>query len=887
MVVLRTRTRSPDNVSDVEPKKEKRKHKRQKKSESDSEEDISNLTQVEKWAKGRPFEIIANLPATIDTPNYNSILTHPLMVKDSGALYDSLWMSRRTWIYNFGNVFPLYWKKDFLEGNLEQEEEESVSNFSIKDKMQKMCDCTMIAGPHTFEIRLFILKDENIENIWQEEQDSKKKAKELKRLQDQEERRLRNEEKMRKKLLRQQEKERKKEAKLKAKQERMMLLQKKKEEMKRLKELKELQKKEKALKAAKIRKSKNDNKNSNDNKNNNNHDTHKIEKPKQLTASMRDSIMIANLNMLASKDPLLGSLMKKVADGEAMPDELEEFKQVIAMAKKMPAPPGWSPVRTFIDLQSMQDSQINKKETEVRIKRFQEKKDNPEIKGKLVETEEKGSPMKEKVSNVKDKNFEMKESSTDEKVKEIGIQDNHAEMKDKNSEVVKQDFKVIDNNTEIKEGKSDAKERNSEARLSNCEKKENICKTPEQVSLMKENYSDIRERGPSEKEQVVRGEDSRMKDSVLTIKEADSHTNKQTLESKMDTLNGKEVVSEEIAEELTSECSEGKIKQVDATIEENRSNIQKKDSQSTVNELNLVSLGANTTTKNLGQSIKVVGTSVSENKHSSISTALSVGINDNETLQVNEKDNVTCYSNEKILPSEQVKKESNENSIASTPTPDVISKEGKKRKDIVKDGSKLCDNEGNFDSKKKTTKRLRIKESTDIEEERLTAFQLKYLKGATLMLEFLEEKYIRYYIPKDSVIEYVEEKNEYIISWITIHNERDINRFSKKLNKPFDKEIYFVRGCPSPLYSTVTVIITDIPKRFSPIVLNSINNLEDVQRYMAQILATGTRLSGYNLWYQLDGYDDADLAEYYRVEANEYENRIRGKRAKRASSVNS
>lgn len=178
-----------------------------------------------------------------------------------------------------------------------------------------------------------------------------------------------------------------------------------------------------------------------------------------------------------------------------------------------------------------------------------------------------------------------------------------------------------------------------------------------------------------------------------------------------------------------------------------------------------------------------------------------------------------------------------------------------------------------------------MKESTDIEEERLMAFHLKYLKDATLMLEFLDGKYIRYYIPKDSVIEYVEEQNEYIISWITVHNERDISRFAKKWKKSFDKEIYFVRGCPSPLYSTITVTIKNIPKRFSPIVLNSANKLEVVQRYMAQILAIGTRLSGYNLWYQLDGYDDEDLAEYYRVEANEYENRIRGKRAKRASSV--
>lgn len=884
MVILRTRTKSPENANDVEPKKERRKYKRQKKSESDSEDDISDLTQVEKWAQGRPFEIIANLPATIDMPNYNSILTHPLMVKDSAVLYDSLWISRRTWIYNFGNVFPLYWKKDFLEGNLEEEEEENVSNFSIKDKMQKMCDCSMLAGPHTFDIRLFILKDENIENTWQEEQELKKKAKELKRLQDQEEKRLRNEEKMRNRLLRQQEKEQKREAKLKAKQERIILLQKKKEEKKRLKELRELQKKEKALNAAKMRKSKNDN--NNKDINDNGKDTKKVERPKQLTTSMRDAIMIANLNMLASKDPLLGSLMKKVADGEATPDEVEEFKQVIAMAKKMPAPPGWASEKTFVDLQTMQNVQTNKKEKKAKTKQFEKKKDNLENKEKTTEAEGKDSKMEGEVYKLRDQNTEMKESSTAEKAKDTKIQDNNSEVKHKNLEFAKQGFKIKDNKTEAKKEGSNTQESISEVESNNCEKKESGYRMSEQTSLVNKNYSKISEGDSNEKELEVRDEDSRIKDVTSTVNEENPHINKQTGDDKVDNINRMEVVSKETREKLTSEHTNGRIQQTDVTTEESGSNIQKS-FQTTSKELDLVNLGADAAIKNLDQGRNSVDSSVSETKDSSMSRNLSVDINGNTSLQANEEDNTISHLDEKNVPLEQIKQKSNEHSTVSTPILDVANKEGKKEKDMIEGDLKSCDNKRKLDSKKKPSKRPRIKDSTDIEEERLTAFQLKYLKGATLVLEFLEEKYIRYYIPKNSIIEYVEEKNEYIISWITVHNERDISRFSKKLKKPFDKEIYFVRGCPSPLYSTVTVVIADIPKRFSTIVLNSTNKLEDVQRYMAQILATGTRLSGYNLWYQLDGYDDADLAEHYRVEANEYENRIRGKRAKRASSVNS
>ena len=43
-----------------------------------------------KLATNRPFEIVAGLPASVELPNYNSSLTHPQSIKNSGVLYDSL-----------------------------------------------------------------------------------------------------------------------------------------------------------------------------------------------------------------------------------------------------------------------------------------------------------------------------------------------------------------------------------------------------------------------------------------------------------------------------------------------------------------------------------------------------------------------------------------------------------------------------------------------------------------------------------------------------------------------------------------------------------------------------------------------------------------------------
>ncbi|KAG0653182.1 SWR1-complex protein 3, partial [Monosporozyma unispora] len=223
----RRSTRSTDTTT-PEIKHERKRIKRNVNSES--HDDQSELSLVESFTKDRPFEIISNFPATIDSQNYNSILTHPLTIKDSAVLYNSLYQSRKTWIYNFGNLFPLYWKKEFLESNLINDDD--VSNFSIKDKMQKMSDCVMVGGPHTFNIRLFILKDESIETSWQIEQDSKKKEKEQKKQNEIDAKRKKHEDKLKKRLAKEQEKLAKKQAKLKAKEEKALLLQKKKEEAK-------------------------------------------------------------------------------------------------------------------------------------------------------------------------------------------------------------------------------------------------------------------------------------------------------------------------------------------------------------------------------------------------------------------------------------------------------------------------------------------------------------------------------------------------------------------------------------------------------------------------------------------------------------------------------
>lgn len=110
----------------------------------------------------RPFKEVEGLPLSIDEPSY-SILNNALSLKDSAVLYSSLMRSRKS--YTSGNIFDLYWAKGKTKFD---------NDVNARDRMNKFCDCAMNIGPHNFDVRFFILKDEEVEKKRQDEKEKKK-----------------------------------------------------------------------------------------------------------------------------------------------------------------------------------------------------------------------------------------------------------------------------------------------------------------------------------------------------------------------------------------------------------------------------------------------------------------------------------------------------------------------------------------------------------------------------------------------------------------------------------------------------------------------------------------------------------------------------------------
>ncbi|CAI4054572.1 Swc3p SKDI_01G0620 [Saccharomyces kudriavzevii IFO 1802] len=564
-----------------------------------------------KLANNRPFEIVAGLPASVDMPNYNSSLTHPQSIKNSGVLYDSLVSSRRTWIQ--GEMFELYWRRPKRIANeAAPTAVESLTSGGIpliRDKMQKMCDCIMSGGPHTFRVRLFILKNDKVEQKWQEEQDLKKREKELRRRNDAEAKRLRMEERkkqqLQKKIAKEQKLQLQKENKMRQKLEQEALKLKKKEQMKKLKEQ------------------------------NRNKQGSPSSSSSSSSSSMHDPRMIMNLNLMAQEDPKLNSLMETVAKGLANNDQLEEFKRFIEIAKR----------------RSLEENPMNKRSA-------------PATARPRASSKSKDAPGANRLNSI----------------------------------------------TLVKSSKPPATD------------------------------------SEQEKDDGAKTEKKQPKEEKTTADPAE--------------------ISIKVEEDVKPE------------------NSQKKEDASTVPKR-------------------------------------------------------------------------------------------KRRKNA-------------------------IKEDKDMQ---LTAFQQKYVEGAEIVLEYLEFTHSRYYLPKKSIVEFSEDTGEVLLSWIVIHNSKEIEKFKTKklksklkanqnppeggikqdsnLEKEPDFNPLFEEDCPTPLYSPMTMKLSGIHKRFNQIIRNSVSPVEEVVREMEKILQIGTRLSGYNLWYQLDGYDDEALSESLRFELNEWEHTMRSKRHKR------
>ena len=718
VVILRTRVKVEKEPVELEAakipksagnKRTKRRRKTDEEDDMDMDDDYKSAT-VKSIVDGRPFELVSELPSSLEVPQYNSALVHPLSVKDSGVLYHSLVTSRTTWTH--GEMFDLYWTKP-IKAKEEEAGDSGSGNILIREKMQKMCDAVMVGGPHTFPIRLFILKNEKTEQKWQQEQDIKKQEKEDRKKNEADEKKKRIDDRKHRQLQKKEEKEKKsqlqKEEKAKVKLEQEALKLEKKEEAKRLREKQKKQKKENvSVKPAK-------------------HGTlaQKKSSPSPGNPPANDPKMIANLNVMAQRDSKLNALMGTVAKGEASLKQVEEFKKFIEKAKSMPAPPGWVPPSTA-------NSQVNK-------------------------------PISTQQELVKDKKLinasELKEEPKFNE-KEVKNKELFTKLK-------------LDGKNKMEDKQADNEQRPSDK---------------------------VRE---SDKDQA-KGHKHTNDDEKMTPKLDDSEYGIEQIKPNLEDL-GKENSND--TEALTEvKYDSEKVGKYDNTIE------------------------------------------VEEGIENSLETS-------------EPKSEETTFSNEKE--EEGIKVETGK-------TPVIQKRKYRKVKDLEAEAEE--------------------------KELQLTAFQQKYVEESELVIEYQEYILARYTIPREAIIEYVEECDEFIFSWILVHNRKEVNRYKirriKELTKGIKDEekkkvvideydVYSERGCPTPLYTPMTVNFRNIHRKFYPIFLHCVDPIEKVQAIMSSILSTGTRLSGYNLWYQLDGYEDKDLAENLRFELTEHENGLRGKRHKK------
>lgn len=310
---LRTRTAGPERSRSSKGEKE--------------DEDLDTYGLVEEKG-GRPFQLIESLPCSLEVPKYSSTLTHALSVRDSAVLYSSMLSSRRTWISS--EMFDILWSKQYLSASekerLEQEgiDPESVDASAAREKMHKLCDCVMVGGPHTFSVRLFILKNEEIEKKWNDAIEEKKRSKLDRKNRELEAKKKRQEERKQQQWIKKQEKEQQGSTTATTGAAGASVA-----TETRKQPIKRRSRKEETTQTQRSR-------------------SQTPRQKKVLPQSTDDQKMITNLNLMAQKNSELNSLMIIVAGGRASAKQVEEFKKYIEKARKMPVPPGWKPIAPVV-----------------------------------------------------------------------------------------------------------------------------------------------------------------------------------------------------------------------------------------------------------------------------------------------------------------------------------------------------------------------------------------------------------------------------------------------------------------------------------------------------------------------------------------------------------
>lgn len=99
-----------------------------------------------------PYDAEKGIPITKELPDV-SLIEEPLSVKESFSLSHSLAQSRNKWLS--GAMFTKFWTRPPRGRKLAEGE------VNAREKMTKLCECLMAIGPHIFDVKLFIVKDES------------------------------------------------------------------------------------------------------------------------------------------------------------------------------------------------------------------------------------------------------------------------------------------------------------------------------------------------------------------------------------------------------------------------------------------------------------------------------------------------------------------------------------------------------------------------------------------------------------------------------------------------------------------------------------------------------------------------------------------------------
>lgn len=175
-----TRESTPD--VEVKKKKEKKSVKEIKAEEEAAAHKVINRTEIDAGDPNHPvnqfpYLVIDNVPVTREKPDYKELEENnrKLNLLDSGSLFYTLQKSRNSWLS--GDMFDKYWirpprGKKAAEG-VELNAPGNAGGANARDKMARLHECSMIIGPHVFEVRLFTAKDES-----KDEEDEEKESKE-------------------------------------------------------------------------------------------------------------------------------------------------------------------------------------------------------------------------------------------------------------------------------------------------------------------------------------------------------------------------------------------------------------------------------------------------------------------------------------------------------------------------------------------------------------------------------------------------------------------------------------------------------------------------------------------------------------------------------------